>query len=142
MHTRSTAILIIVTIFPSCVSVPASVQGINHSDPFEGFNRIIFNFNVVDPYFLRPIAVGWNDYVPQPVRNGLSNFTSNIKEPAVMLNAFLRGEPYKGMIHFTRFFLNTILLLFSFINIYKSFCLFKCLEHNYVLNLNLTQDKV
>lgn len=119
MHTRSTAILIIVTLLPGCVSAPASVQGINHSDPFEGFNRVIFNFNfnVVDPYILRPIAVGWNDYVPQPVRNGLSNFTNNIEEPAVMLNAFLRGEPYKGMIHFTRFFLNTILGLGGLIDV-------------------------
>jgi phospholipid-binding lipoprotein MlaA len=53
--------------------------------------------------------VAWRDYVPQPARNGLSNFTSNLEEPAVMVNSFLQGDPYKGMVHFTRFFLNTIL---------------------------------
>ncbi|STS63218.1 lipoprotein [Klebsiella aerogenes] len=26
-----------------------------------------------------------------------------------MVNYFLQGDPYKGMVHFTRFFLNTIL---------------------------------
>lgn len=49
------------------------------------------------------------DYVPQPARNGLSNFTSNLEEPAVMANYFLQGNPYQGMVHFTRFFLNTLL---------------------------------
>lgn len=119
MYIRFTSILIMVILLPGCVNTSTSGQRINHSDPFEGFNRAVFNFNfnVVDPYILRPIAVGWNDYVPQPVRNGLSNFTSNIEEPAVMLNAFLRGDPYKGMVHFTRFFLNTMLGLGGLIDV-------------------------
>lgn len=81
------------------------------SDPLEGFNRAMFNFNfqVLDPYVLRPVAVAWRDYVPTPARNGLSNFTSNLEEPASMVNEFLRGNPYQGMIHFNRFFLNTLL---------------------------------
>lgn len=55
------------------------------------------------------VAVAWRDYVPQPARNGLSNFTSNLEEPAIMVNYFLQGDPYQGMVHFTRFFLNSIL---------------------------------
>ncbi|EPY4135858.1 MlaA family lipoprotein [Klebsiella variicola] len=117
MDTRSPAILIIMFLLPGWVITPTAGQKINHSDPFEGFNRAMLNFNVVDPYILRPIAVGWNDYVPQPVRNGLSNFTSHIEEPAVMLNAFLRGDPYKGMVHFTLFFLNTMLGLGGLIDV-------------------------
>ena len=62
-----------------------------------------FNFNVLDPYIVRPVAVAWRDYVPQPARNGLSNFTGNLEEPAVMVNYFLQGDPYQGMVHFTRF---------------------------------------
>lgn len=82
-----------------------------HSDPLEGFNRAMFNFNyqLLDPYVIRPVAVIWRDYIPMPARNGISNFTSNLAEPASMVNQFLRGEPYQGMIHFNRFFLNTIL---------------------------------
>ncbi|MER1979370.1 VacJ family lipoprotein, partial [Pseudocitrobacter faecalis] len=41
------------------------------------------------PYVLRPVAVAWRDYVPQPARTGLGNFTSNLEEPAVMTNYFL-----------------------------------------------------
>lgn len=81
------------------------------SDPLEGFNRAMFNFNyeVLDPYVVRPVAVVWRDYVPQPARNGMSNFLGNLEEPASMVNSFLVGDPYNAMKHFNRFFLNTIL---------------------------------
>ncbi|MEY4922859.1 MAG: hypothetical protein RLY17_1576 [Pseudomonadota bacterium] len=81
------------------------------SDPLEGFNRVMFNFNyeVLDPYIVRPVAVVWRDYVPQPARNGTSNFLSNLEEPASMVNSFLVGDPYNAMKHFSRFFLNTVL---------------------------------
>ncbi|AHF76356.1 Putative surface lipoprotein [Sodalis praecaptivus] len=81
------------------------------SDPLEGFNRSMFNFNynVLDPYVVRPAAVAWRDYVPKPARNGLSNFFTNLEEPATMVNYFVEGKPYKAMVHFNRFFLNTLL---------------------------------
>jgi phospholipid-binding lipoprotein MlaA len=47
----------------------------------------------------------------------LSNFTSNLEEPAVMANYFLQGNPYQGMVHFTRFFLNTLLGMGGFIDV-------------------------
>lgn len=89
------------------------------SDPFEGFNRVMFNFNynVLDPYIVRPVAVAWRDYLPQPARNGLTNFFTNLSEPASMVNNFLTGEPYQAMIHFNRFFLNTILGVGGFIDV-------------------------
>ncbi len=79
-------------------------------DPLEGFNRTMFNFNynVVDPYVVRPAAVAWRNYVPMPARNGLGNFLSNLEEPASMVNYFAVGKPYEAMIHFNRFFLNTL----------------------------------
>ncbi len=53
----------------------------------------------------------------QPARNGLSNFTSSLEEPAIMVNYFLQGDPYQGMVHFTRFFLNTLLGMGGFIDV-------------------------
>ncbi|KYP97757.1 ABC transporter permease [Sodalis-like endosymbiont of Proechinophthirus fluctus] len=81
------------------------------SDPLEDFNHSMFNFNynVLDPYVVRPAAVAWRDYVPKPARNGLSNFFTNLEEPATMVNYFVEGKPYKAMVHFNRFFLNTLL---------------------------------
>lgn len=108
MKLRLSALALGTTLLVGCASSGTDQQG--RSDPLEGFNRTMynFNFNVLDPYIVRPVAVAWRDYVPQPARNGLSNFTGNLEEPAVMVNYFLQGDPYQGMVHFTRFFLNTI----------------------------------
>ncbi len=89
------------------------------SDPLEGFNRTMFNFNynVLDPYVVRPVAVAWRDYVPMPARTGMSNFLGNLDEPASMVNSLLMGEPRQAAIHFTRFFLNSTLGLAGFIDV-------------------------
>ncbi|MBW7984970.1 phospholipid-binding lipoprotein MlaA [Enterobacillus tribolii] len=86
-------------------------QAGQRSDPFEGFNRAMFNvnYNYLDPYVLRPVAVAWRDYVPVPARNGMTNFFVNLSEPASMVNNFAEGKVYEGFKHFNRFFLNTIL---------------------------------
>lgn len=74
----------------SCIFAAAMLTGCANSgsvnedgtrpDPLEGFNRTMFNFNYnyMDPYVVRPVAVVWRDYMPQPARTGLSNFTSNL----------------------------------------------------------------
>jgi len=82
-----------------------------HTDPLQGFNRSMFSFNydVLDPYVLRPVAVGWRDYVPKPARNGLTNFFDNWSEPASMVNYLFEGKPREAAIRFNRFFLNTLL---------------------------------
>jgi phospholipid-binding lipoprotein MlaA len=110
MNFRLTGLAFATVLLVGCASAPDN-QSPWRPDPLGGFNRIMFNFNynVLDPYVLRPVAVAWCNYLPMPARNGLSNFTSNLEEPASMVNAFLEGNPYRGMIHFNRFFLNTLL---------------------------------
>ncbi|WP_387690513.1 phospholipid-binding lipoprotein MlaA [Photorhabdus sp. RM71S] len=110
MKYRLGGIALTAALLVGCANSSDTVEQ-GRSDPLEGFNRTMFNFNydVLDPYVLRPVAVAWHDYVPMPARNGLGNFLSNLEEPASMVNSFLRGNPYQGMKHFNRFFLNTIL---------------------------------
>ncbi|MDF7681483.1 phospholipid-binding lipoprotein MlaA [Enterobacteriaceae bacterium ESL0689] len=119
MNFRLSTLSLCVALLAGCASSGSDDQLQQRSDPLEGFNRTMFdfNFNVVDPYILRPVAVAWRDYVPQPARNGLSNFSNNLTEPALMVNDFLKGSPYKGMVHFTRFFLNTVLGMGGFIDV-------------------------
>ncbi|ADU70090.1 phospholipid-binding lipoprotein MlaA [Pantoea sp. At-9b] len=121
MNYRLTGLALASVLLVGCASSkPAdNDQPAQRSDPFEGFNRTMFNFNynVLDPYVVRPVAVAWRDYVPVPARSGLSNFLGNLDEPAGMVNAFLTGEPRRAMIHFTRFFLNTTLGLGGFIDV-------------------------
>ncbi|WP_241650433.1 MlaA family lipoprotein, partial [Rosenbergiella collisarenosi] len=89
------------------------------SDPLQGFNRKMFNFNydVLDPYIVRPVAVAWRDYVPVPARTGISNVLGNLDEPSSMVNYLLEGDVERAAIHFTRFFLNTTLGLGGLIDV-------------------------
>lgn len=111
MNYRLTGLALASVLMVGCASSPTADEPAGRSDPLEGFNRTMFNFNynVLDPYVVRPVAVVWRDYLPLPARNGLSNFTSNLGEPASMVNYFIEGNPYKAMVHFNRFFLNTLL---------------------------------
>ena len=102
-------------------SVPqATGSGSAHrSDPLESFNRTMFNlnYNVLDPYIVRPVAVAWRNYVPVPARNGISNAMSNLDEPSSMVNYLLEGDVHRAAIHFTRFFLNSTLGLGGLIDV-------------------------
>jgi len=42
-------------------------------DPFEGFNRAMwdFNYDILDKYVLKPVTKGYVAVMPQPVRSGL-----------------------------------------------------------------------
>lgn len=61
-------------------------------DPFESFNRAMwtFNYNYLDRYLFRPIAHGYKNYVPDPVKTGSNNFVQNLDEPSSMLNNLLQ----------------------------------------------------
>lgn len=89
------------------------------SDPLQGFNRAMWNvnYNYLDPYVLRPVAKGWRDYVPQPIKTGLVNFTDNLDEPMSFVNRLLEGNFKQAMVHFDRFWINTIFGLGGFIDL-------------------------
>lgn len=80
------------------------------NDPLEGFNRAMWkvNYEYLDPYVLEPVAKGWRDYVPSPVKTGLVNVANNLDEPASFVNRLLEGEGKQAMVHFTRFWFNSI----------------------------------
>lgn len=63
-------------------------------DPFEGFNRAMWDFNYLyfDKYLFRPVAHGYNDYVPLSVKSGVDNFVRNFEEPSAMVNNALQGK--------------------------------------------------
>jgi phospholipid-binding lipoprotein MlaA len=70
-------------------------------DPLEGFNRAIFNFNEgLDRHVLEPVARGYSNVVPSPVRTGLGNFIGNFGDAWSAINQFLQGKPDEG-VHMT-----------------------------------------
>ena len=59
---------------------------------FEGVSRSIFKFNMAfDDLILEPIANGYNK-LPEPIKNGTSNFTSNIAVLLSIPNSLLQGN--------------------------------------------------
>ena len=61
-------------------------------DCFEGVNRSVFKFNMaLDDVILEPIANGYNK-LPRAIKDGTSNFTSNIATLLSIPNSLLQGN--------------------------------------------------
>lgn len=90
----------------------------NDVDPYEGYNRAIYRFNVgFNDIIGEPVATSYNDYVPSPLKTGISNFFNNLKEPLNITNAFLQGKGEAGFSSLMRLSLNTTLGFFGLIDI-------------------------
>lgn len=90
----------------------------NSKDPFEGYNRVIYDFNMeFNDLIGQPVANTYNDYVPDPAKMGIDNFFSNLKEPINMINNLLQGKGEAGMTSFMRFTINTVFGLGGFLDI-------------------------
>ncbi|OOR98904.1 hypothetical protein B0187_06480 [Haemophilus paracuniculus] len=109
MKLKSLCLVASVLALSACSSTidPATGQ---RKDALEGFNRAMWkvNYEVLDPYVLKPAATGWRDYVPSPVKTGLVNVANNLDEPASFVNRLLEGEGKQAMVHFNRFWINTV----------------------------------
>ena len=77
-------------------------------DPFEGFNRAMFGFNdAVDNAVLKPVATGFRNVVPEPVRECTTNVFSNINEVFVAVNSLLQGKVGDAVSDACRVLVNT-----------------------------------
>ena len=74
-------------------SLGACATGGVTRDPFESFNRKVFEFNdAVDRVTLKPAAQAYQTVVPQPVRSCISNIMYNLTVPTTALNNLLQGK--------------------------------------------------
>ena len=74
------------------ISALFSAQAKATNECFEGTSRAIFKFNMVmDSTIIGPIARGYNK-LPEPIKNGTSNFTSNIAILLSIPNSLLQGN--------------------------------------------------
>ena len=80
------------------------------NDPVEPLNRTMYSVHTgIDDYLLRPVAVGYREVVPRPVRMGLRNFLGNLRTPVILANDMLQGEPRRAGDTAGRFLINTTL---------------------------------
>lgn len=74
-------------------NVPSVVSYQPPEDSLRFINEPIFKFNdVAYRYVLSPLANGYQQIVPEPVDNSISNFFYNLREPLYAVNHLLQGE--------------------------------------------------
>lgn len=79
-----------------------------NSDPFEGFNRAMFNFNdALDRKVLRPVAKGYRAITPDIVEEGITNFFSNLGDLPSAFNNLLQGDINGMFSDLSRVIINT-----------------------------------
>ena len=93
-----------------------STQSKAENECFEKTSRAIFKFNMAfDEIVLEPLAKGYNK-LPNPIKSGTSNFTSNIGTLLSIPNNILQGN-FKQLGHsIGSFALNTTVGIFGFLN--------------------------
>ena len=65
-------------------------------DPWEGFNRSMYNFNAkFDRYVYLPVVDVYEQVLPDSVQNGISNVFNNLKEIPIFVNSVLQGKARK-----------------------------------------------
>jgi phospholipid-binding lipoprotein MlaA len=77
------------------------------NDPYESFNRQVFDFNQkVDKAVIKPAAEAYTG-LPEPARDGIHNFLTNLDLPITFANDVLQGEAERGSETFLRFTINS-----------------------------------
>ena len=100
-----------------CASIPAGVEPSPH-DPWEPFNRSVFEFNEgLDAYLLKPVVAGYRFVLPEFVRDGIYNFFSNYGDIYNIFYNLLQGKPGYAFNDFMRVAVNTTMGLGGFIDL-------------------------
>ena len=105
-----------ITSAPAVTSVPDStVPGVppipellDISDPLQGMNRAVFEFNdFITIWGIRPLSYLWDLIIPEYIRVRLGMIDDNIQMPRKVLSNLLRARWEAAGIEFSRFLINT-----------------------------------
>lgn len=103
-----------------CASAPEDNSQLqtDPGDPWESWNRQVFAMNQrFDDALLKPVAETYVDVVPEPAREGVHNFLTNLDTPVIFANDMLQGEIDLASQSVGRFGLNTTLGLGGLIDV-------------------------
>ena len=80
---RALASALLALALGGCATIDAARGGPGQRlDPWENWNRKVFNFNEdVDQLVLKPVATVYSEVVPQFVRRSVANFFGNLATP-------------------------------------------------------------
>jgi phospholipid-binding lipoprotein MlaA len=103
-----TVLFCLLLVLTGCATVPSGKA--DPRDPWERFNRSVFNFNeALDRAIARPVAKGYVKVTPRVVRTGVSNFFNNLETVPNIVNDVLQGKMGQAGRDSGRFLLNSTL---------------------------------
>ena len=112
---KLTWIALLIVVSAGCAVRPPEQEA---SDPLEPLNRVIYKFNdALDRAVLKPVAEGYQEYIPSPVRTGVRNFFFNIYEPVTIVNNVLQGKPGHAAGDTMRLIFNTTFGVFGLFDV-------------------------
>jgi len=79
----------------------------NPKDPYEGFNRAMYAVNEGIDVVLKPVAKGYDEAAPLPVKAGIGNFFGNIWDAWTALNNLMQGKGGEALSDAGRVLVNT-----------------------------------
>src|SRR5689334_5702591 len=101
--TRNLALVLLL-----CAAAGCATNGSDPRDPHESFNRSMYSFNEgFDAAIGKPIATGYRDVVPGPIRTWVRNFFANIADLWIGANNLMQGKPLDAVTDWGRFAFNT-----------------------------------
>jgi phospholipid-binding lipoprotein MlaA len=87
-------------------------------DPWEGFNSTVFDFNLsLDRNFIRPVAQGYHDIMPDVAEEALGDAFSNIRIVPRLTNNLLQGKVSEAGVVVSRFLINSTIGLARFFDV-------------------------
>lgn len=94
---------------------------VDADDPLENYNRNAFRFNqTIDRILIRPAAVAYLEYVPNPVRGGIRNFYNNLRDFVTLGDDILQFQGIRAMHTTMRIAINSTFGLVGFIDVSSS----------------------
>jgi phospholipid-binding lipoprotein MlaA len=101
--------------FPELVNRPVDSNAIvGVYDPFEKFNRKMYNFNTqFDRYVFLPVVAGYKAITPDIAEQGVSNFFTNLGEITSFMNNVLQGNVADSGATLSRFVINSTIGVFG-----------------------------
>ena len=107
---RIKGLSILLLLLPSFIVVSGAVaqDSNNEIDPWQGFNRSVFEFNeVLDGYLLKPAARGYQFVTPDIVETGVGNFFGNLADVGSIVNNLLQFKGEAAVQDFSRVIFNS-----------------------------------
>ncbi len=102
-----------------CIALTTSYAFADQTtDPYEGFNRHVYQFNkTFDYYLLKPAATVYKSVLPNPVIKGIGNFFCNLNQIPVIGNDLLQGQFYQATGDSWRLLINSTAGLLGFFDV-------------------------